>query len=125
MKKKGFTLVELLGVICVLAIILIVAVPKINNYIVSSKKQTFINNALNIVRQLEYDKMEFMTFKKEFIMDLSEVKFMDSSGIGLLIGRYNLIKFMDSKMVILNPTNSIKRILELSNISDKILVRCK
>ena len=62
---------------------------------------------------------------KEFIMDLSEVKFMDSSGIGLLIGRYNLIKFMDSKMVILNPTNSIKRILELSNISDKILVRCK
>ena len=62
---------------------------------------------------------------KEFIMDLSEVKFMDSSGIGLLIGRYNLIKFMDSKKVILNPTNSIKRILELSNISDKILVRCK
>ena len=61
----------------------------------------------------------------EFIIDLSDVKFMDSSGIGLLIGRYNLIKFMDSKMVILNPTNSIKRILELSNISDKILVRCK
>ena len=60
----------------------------------------------------------------EFIIDLSDVKFMDSSGIGLLIGRYNLIKFMDSKMVILNPTKSIKRILELSNISDKILVRC-
>ena len=60
----------------------------------------------------------------EFIIDLSDVKFMDSSGIGRLIGRYNLIKFMDSKMVILNPTKSIKRILELSNISDKILVRC-
>ena len=58
-------------------------------------------------------------------MDLSDVKFMDSSGIGLLIGRYNLIKFMDSKMTILNPTSSIKRILELSNISDKILVRCE
>lgn len=62
---------------------------------------------------------------REFIMDLSDVKFMDSSGIGLLIGRYNLIKFMDSKMTILNPTSSIKRILELSNISDKILVRCE
>ena len=61
---------------------------------------------------------------KKFVFDLSDVKFMDSSGIGLLIGRYNLIKFMDSKMVILNPTKSIKRILELSNISDKILVRC-
>lgn len=62
---------------------------------------------------------------KEFIIDLSDVKFMDSSGIGLLIGRYNLIKFMDSKMIILNPTNNIKRILELSNISDKILMRCE
>lgn len=60
----------------------------------------------------------------EFIMDLSDVKFMDSSGIGLLIGRYNLIKFMDSKMIILNPTSSIKRVLELSNISDKISMRC-
>lgn len=49
---------------------------------------------------------------------------MDSSGIGLLIGRYNLIKFMDSKMIVLNPTHSIKRILELSKVSDKILVRC-
>lgn len=62
---------------------------------------------------------------KEFIIDLSEVKFMDSSGIGLLIGRYNLIKFMDSKMTILNPTNSIKRVLELSNIADKITMRCE
>lgn len=62
---------------------------------------------------------------REFVMDLSDVKFMDSSGIGLLIGRYNLIKFMDSKMTILNPTSSIKRILELSNISDKITMRCE
>ncbi len=61
----------------------------------------------------------------DFIIDLSKVKFMDSSGIGLLIGRYNLIKFMDAKMTILNPTNSIKRVLELSNISDKITMRCE
>lgn len=61
----------------------------------------------------------------KFIMDLSNVKFMDSSGIGLIIGRYNLIKFMDSKMIILNPTSSIKRVLELSNISDKITMRCE
>lgn len=60
-----------------------------------------------------------------FIMDLSNVKFMDSSGIGLIMGRYNLIKFMDSKMIILNPTSSIKRVLELSNISDKITMRCE
>ena len=60
----------------------------------------------------------------ELVLDLSGVKFMDSSGIGLLMGRYHLIKFMDSKMIVLNPTHSIKRILELSKVSDKILVRC-
>lgn len=62
---------------------------------------------------------------KELIMDLSQVKFMDSSGIGLLIGRYNLLKFMDSNMTILNPTNSIKRVLELSNIGKDITMRCE
>lgn len=61
----------------------------------------------------------------EFEMDLSNVKFMDSSGIGLIMGRYNLVKLMDSKFVITNPNNSIKRILELSNISNEITLRCK
>lgn len=61
---------------------------------------------------------------REFVVDLSGVSFMDSSGIGLLIGRYNLLKLMDSKMVIVNPTNNIKRVLELSNIGKDITMRC-
>ena len=62
---------------------------------------------------------------KEFVMDLTNVEFMDSSGIGLLIGRYNLIKLFDTKMTIINATSSIKRILELSNISNNICLRSK
>lgn len=62
---------------------------------------------------------------QEFEIDLSEVKFMDSSGIGLLMGRYNLIKLMSSKMTITNPSYSIKRIIELSNISKDITLRCE
>ncbi|CCY71357.1 putative anti-sigma F factor antagonist [Clostridium sp. CAG:921] len=60
---------------------------------------------------------------KEFIMNLSNVSFMDSSGIGLLIGRYNLLKLMDANMTILNPTQNIKRVLELSKISSNITMR--
>lgn len=60
---------------------------------------------------------------KEFVMDLTSVKFMDSSGIGLLIGRYNLVKLFDSKMTIVNATSNIKRVLELSNISNNIVLR--
>ena len=60
---------------------------------------------------------------KEFVMDFSNVKFMDSSGIGLLIGRYNLIKLLDCKMTVINVENSIKRVIELSSISKNITVR--
>ena len=62
---------------------------------------------------------------KEFTLDLSKVEFMDSSGIGLLIGRYNLLKLIDSKMTIINPTSSIKRVLELSKIGNGITMRCE
>lgn len=62
---------------------------------------------------------------KECTVNLSKVEFMDSSGIGLLIGRYNLLKLIDSKMTIINPTSSIKRVLELSKIGNSITMRCE
>ncbi len=60
---------------------------------------------------------------KDFVLDLSSVKFMDSSGIGLIMGRYNLLRLIDSNMTIINPTSNIKRILELSNVSKDIVMR--
>lgn len=60
---------------------------------------------------------------KEFIINLTEVKFMDSSGIGLLIGRYNLIKLFNCKMILVNATNNIKRVLELSQVTKDIEMR--
>lgn len=60
---------------------------------------------------------------EEFIMDFSNVKFMDSSGIGLLLGRYNLIKLLDSKMTVVNVESNIRRIIELSNVSKVITLR--
>ena len=55
-----------------------------------------------------------------FVIDLSNVKFMDSSGIGLIIGRYNLVKMLGCKMSLVNPSSTVKRIIELSNISSNI-----
>ena len=53
----------------------------------------------------------------ELVLDLSEVKFMDSSGIGLILGRYNLIKLLDAKMTVVNPKGNVKRLIELSNMN--------
>ncbi len=60
---------------------------------------------------------------KECIIDLKKVSFMDSSGIGLIIGRYNLIKLLNSRLIVANPSSNIKRVLELSSVSKDIILR--
>jgi len=54
---------------------------------------------------------------EELVLDLTNVNFMDSSGIGLILGRYNLVKLLDSKMTVLNAKENIRRIIELSNVN--------
>ena len=51
MKKRGFTLVELLGAIAILSIILVIAVPKVNDIIFMTREKTFTSNANAIVHQ--------------------------------------------------------------------------
>lgn len=46
MKKRGFTLVELLAVITVLGVILAIVIPKINNTLENSKEAAY-NNQIN------------------------------------------------------------------------------
>ena len=53
---------------------------------------------------------------KKLIFDFSEVSFMDSSGIGVIIGRYKKLSIRNGVVVIANVSGSIKRIFELSGI---------
>ena len=57
MKKKGFTLVELLGVITILSLILLISVPKILDVINNSKINAFENDikVLSELLVLEYE----------------------------------------------------------------------
>ena len=68
--KKGFTLVEVIGIIAILAMITIIAVPKINEYIFSKRENIFITSAKNIARELEYENIDFITFDKATLLDL-------------------------------------------------------
>lgn len=53
MKKKGFTLVELLAVIVILAIILAIAVPSITKLIDNQRKSAFESSIKLIIKNLE------------------------------------------------------------------------
>ena len=59
--KKGFTLVELLAVIVILAIILVIAVPQIMTTIEESRKAAFISNAKLIAKSAENRDLENTT----------------------------------------------------------------
>ena len=66
MKKKlcnnGFTLVELLAVIVILAVILAIAVPGISNMIESSKRSAFEADAKMVLKASELKMLEDKTF---------------------------------------------------------------
>ena len=53
---------------------------------------------------------------KKVIFDFDSVSFMDSAGIGLIIGRYRIANMLGGAVEIANVKDSIKRILELSGI---------
>ena len=50
------------------------------------------------------------------IFELKEVSFMDSTGIGFLIGRYKRFQRFGVPVYLTNPTNSTDKILEMSGI---------
>jgi len=55
MNKKGFTLVELLGVIVILGIIMLVAIPNIASLTQKNKKNTYIVDAKKMVSLVQYE----------------------------------------------------------------------
>lgn len=70
--KKGFTLIELLAVIVILAILVAVAVPAVTRYLASSRKDTYITNALKAVETVRED-VAFSGPTKSVYYDLTSV----------------------------------------------------
>ena len=52
----------------------------------------------------------------ELIMDFSNVSFMDSTGIGVLLGRFNKFSKKDITMYIKNPQGHVDKILKMTGI---------
>lgn len=57
------------------------------------------------------------------ILDLSEVEFMDSSGLGLILGRYSKIKELGGKLIISDPAPSVERILDMAGTGKIIKIK--
>ena len=51
------------------------------------------------------------------VINCRELTFMDSSGIGFIIGRYNQLKLIDGKIFICEMNDLITRIVNISGLS--------
>ncbi|MBE6682437.1 MAG: STAS domain-containing protein [Ruminococcaceae bacterium] len=66
------------------------------------------------------DRMIVMQRPKTLILDLEGVDFMDSSGLGLVLGRYKKIKELDGNMYICGADDRTMKILKMAGV-DKII----
>ncbi len=53
---------------------------------------------------------------KNIIFDFSKVNFMDSSGIGIVVGRYKNIQKLNGRAAIVNANPKIMQIFEMSGV---------
>lgn len=53
---------------------------------------------------------------KDLVFDFSDVTFMDSSGIGVVLGRYKKIRASGGRVVIRNANSLVRKILEMSGV---------
>ena len=67
-----------------------------------------------IRRRLDNEIERYMP--KTVIFDFNRVSFMDSAGIGMLLGRYKVIKMLGGQLELMNVNKQVEKVFEISGI---------
>ena len=71
-------------------------------------------NAQKIRRKADYEIERFMP--REVIFDFNRVTFMDSAGIGMVIGRYKQASLIGGKTEVTNLSDGVRKIFKMSGV---------
>lgn len=72
------------------------------------------HQAEKIRKRADYEIQRFMP--KKVLFDFKKVNFMDSAGIGLIIGRYKTTSCYGGRAEMMNVNNKIKKVFEMSGV---------
>ena len=67
-----------------------------------------------IRRRADYEIQRFMP--RKVILDFNSVVFMDSAGIGLVLGRYKTANTFGGRLELVNVNEKIKKVFEMSGL---------
>jgi anti-sigma B factor antagonist len=77
-----------------------------------------IENAHQLKQQLE---AAYAAHPTNIYLDLENLSYIDSTGLGVIIGMYSSIKPDGYKTVILNPKDNVRKLLRITSL-DKVLI---
>ena len=77
------------------------------------------HSAVNL--RINLDK-KIMDGASHLIFDLSELDFMDSSGIGVIMGRYRMVHLLGGEVWAANANDRMKKILVMSGVTKIIQI---
>ncbi|MDR1674639.1 MAG: anti-sigma factor antagonist [Oscillospiraceae bacterium] len=80
------------------------------------------HHASKTIRE-EIDTAIYETVPDELVLDFSIVSFMDSSGIGLVLGRYKVMHENGGSIVIEGATQPIVKVMKLSGVDKLARIR--
>ena len=82
---------------------------------------------LKITEELDHHTVEKIRRKADYeieryiprkvVLDFNRVSFMDSAGIGLILGRYKNISILGGKLEVTNVSTQVIKILNMSGLS--------
>ncbi|MBQ8291284.1 MAG: STAS domain-containing protein [Clostridia bacterium] len=74
------------------------------------------HNATSARKEVDTLAEQYVTLAQQVVFDLGEISFMDSTGIGFLIGRYKKFHRYGVPMYIANPSQATDKILTVSGV---------
>jgi len=58
---------------------------------------------------------------KNIVLDFSDLEYIDSMGLGILVGALKRIKERDGKIVVKNPRSTIRKLFKITGL-DKVFI---
>ncbi len=95
---------------------------KLNEGVLEIKLVGEIDHHSAISVRTEIDGLIFDFRPQKVVLDLSEISFMDSSGLGLIMGRYALAKDFGGTLSLRAPTVAVMKILSLAGMERMIKI---